>query len=104
MEIHSIHREGGNLAEDINKINSFITQNRLVIIKTRDDDTGLSYYMLTRLGRNPEDCWKNLQTGNTKWSEQEKDNLHTIATQILKQDADGVHFTCYNQLSVARFR
>ena len=86
LEIHSRHREGGNLAEDINKINSFITQNGLLIIKTRDDDTGLSYYMLTRLGRNPEDCWKNLQTGNTKWSEQEKDNLHTIATQILKQD------------------
>lgn len=51
LEIHSRHREGGNLAEDINKINAFITQNRLVIIKTRDDDTGLSYYMLSKLGR-----------------------------------------------------
>ena len=58
----------------------------LVIIKTCDEDTGLSYFMLSRVGRGPEDCWKNLQTGNTKWSKQEKDNLHNITTRILKQN------------------
>ena len=60
LEIHSRHFEGVNLTEDINKINSSITQNRLVIIKTCDVDTGLSYYMLSNMGRDPEDCWKNL--------------------------------------------
>ena len=82
LEIHSRHREDGNLAEDINKLNSFITQNGLAIIKTLDDDTGLSYYMLSNMGRDPDDCWKNLLTGNTKWSEQEKDNLHNIYTRL----------------------
>ena len=38
--------------------------------------------MTSRLGRLQEDCWTNLQTGNTKWSEYEKDTLHNITTQM----------------------
>ena len=86
LEIHSRHSENRTLEQDITIVNNIIKKDGLVIIKTRDDDTGLSYFMLSRLGRLPEDCWKNLQTGNTKWSEYEKDNLHNIATQILKQN------------------
>ena len=72
--------------QDTHIFNSRTKKDGLVIIKTRDDDTGLSYFMLSRRIRLPEDCWTDLQTGNTKWSEYEKDNLHKIATQVLKQN------------------
>ena len=72
LEIHSRHSDR-TLIEDIMIINSCIRkEDGLVIIKTRDDATGLSYFMLSRMGRLLEDCWTDLQTGNTKWSECEK--------------------------------
>ena len=43
------HSEDKTLEEDFNIINSCIKKDGLVIIKTRDDDTGLSFFMLTRL-------------------------------------------------------
>ena len=98
LEIHSRHSENRTLKEDITIINYFIKKDRLVIIKTRDDDTGLSYFMLSRMGRLPEDCWTNLQTGNTNWSDYEKDNLRNIATQVLKQNDKKVRIVSANYL------
>ena len=98
LEIHSRHSENRTLIEDITIINSFIKKDGLVIIKTRDDDTGLSYFMLSRMGRLPEDCWTNLQTGNTNWSDYEKDNLRNIATQVLKQNYKKVRIVSANYL------
>ena len=43
LEIHSRHSENRTLEQDITIVNNIIKKDGLVIIKTRDDDTGLSF-------------------------------------------------------------
>ena len=74
---------GRTLEEEFQLFNRCLKNEGLLTIKTRDEETDLSYYMLSKLGRLPEECWKDLKTGNSNWSDTEKSNLRKIANQIM---------------------
>ena len=74
--------------DSIKYINNHIKKDGLVLSKTRDETTGLSYLLLRHIVQTHDDCWTSLEVpgGATKWSTTEKKNLHNIATRILSDD------------------
>ena len=65
LEIHSRHSENRTLEQDITIVNNIIKKDGLVIIKTRDDDTGLWSQLLhvIKIGKAP----RGLLEKSTDW-------------------------------------
>ena len=74
--------------DSIKYINNHIKKDGLVLSKTRDETTGMSYLLLRHIVQTHDDCWTSLEVpgGATKWSTTEKENLHNIASRILSDD------------------
>ena len=86
-ELQKKYCDGETLLESIETVNKHARKDGLTIIKTRDEDSGEAYYMLSNTTKTADDCWEDLtlRNGGMEWDEREKKILKKIATKILRE-------------------
>ena len=56
------------------------------IVRTRDEETGKDYYMLTYLCKTAQDCWDKFSADDLFWNDSERDILYTVSEKILREE------------------
>ena len=85
--LHTKHSSNGDtLLESIRTINKHIKADDLKIVRTRDEETGKDYYVLTYVCKTAQDCWDKFSADDLIWNDSERDILYTVSEKILREE------------------
>ena len=88
-KLHNKYNDGNTLLESIETINKHIKDDDLKIVRTRDEDTGQDFYLLSNRCKTAQDCWEKFCTPNEVgygWNTTERDVLHEVSEKILREE------------------